>query len=279
MKKIFLTLAAVVIFCNVGKAQNDTMYIMKSGVIVGRYNVNTEIDSVIYYQPVIQPGDTFSDSRDGNIYLTVTIGNQQWMAENLKYLPSVVGPSNGSYTTPKYYVYGYSGTNVADAKATTNYSTYGVLYNWPAAMAGSASSTANPSGVQGVCPTGWHIPSDAEWTALTDYLTNSGYGYEGSGSDIAKSLAATSGWTAYGSEGNVGNDQASNNSSGFSALPGGIRNGGGLFEFIGDNISWWSATESGASDVWYLTVAYFESSVGRYYLPKEVGFSVRCVRD
>ena len=105
---------------------------------------------------------TIKDARDNQTYRIVTIGSQTWMAENLKYLPSVVGPGPGSKKTPHYYVYGYNGTNVTDAKATANYNTYGVLYNWPAAMNGAASSTTNPSGVQGVCPDGWHLPSDAE---------------------------------------------------------------------------------------------------------------------
>ncbi|MGI6410801.1 MAG: FISUMP domain-containing protein [Bacteroidales bacterium] len=83
------------------------------------------------------------DARDGNAYKTVKIGNQIWLAENLKYLPSVVGPGTESESTPYYYVYGYNGTNVTDAKATSNYATYGVLYNWTAAM--------------DACPDGWHL--------------------------------------------------------------------------------------------------------------------------
>ena len=102
----------------------------------------------------------FTDARDGTHYDAVKIGNQVWMAENLKYLPSVVGPATGSETAAYYYVYDYDGTDVMAAKATANYTTYGVLYNWPAAM--------------NACPTGWHLPSDAEWTELTDYLGGSG---------------------------------------------------------------------------------------------------------
>src|SRR5690554_382234 len=164
-------------------AQNDTMYIMKSGAIAGQYNVNTEVDSVIFYKPTIEEttSGTFIDSRDGNEYNWVQIGDQVWMAENLAYLPSVNMVADGSEDAAGsyYYVYGYDGTNVADAKATANYNTYGVLYNWPAAMNGTASSTTNPSGIQGVCPAGWHLPSDAEWTELTDYLGETGAGAGG----------------------------------------------------------------------------------------------------
>ncbi|HOR60830.1 MAG TPA: FISUMP domain-containing protein, partial [Bacteroidales bacterium] len=113
---------------------------------------------------------TFTDPRDNYTYQTVQIGSQTWMAENLKYLPSVVGPGTGSNSEAYYYVYGYEGTSISAAKATENYATYGVLYNWTAAMAGAGSSNFNPSEVQGICPPGWHLPSDAEWQQLEMYL-------------------------------------------------------------------------------------------------------------
>ena len=207
----------------------------------------------------------FKDSRDGNIYEYVTIGNQVWMAENLKYLPSVVGPGTGSQTTPYYYVYGYNGTNVAEAKATANYTTYGVLYNWPAAMAGSASSTANPSGVQGVCPTGWHLPSDAEWTELTDYL---------GGTSVAGGKLKETGTTHW-----VSPNTGATNETGFTALPGGYRGYVGYFDGIGTNGYWWSATENATSHAWRRHVLYNYSYVPRGNHNKELGFSVRCVRD
>lgn len=209
--------------------------------------------------------NTFTDTRDGNVYQTVTIGNQVWMAENLKYLPSVVGPGTGSQTTPYYYVNGYNGTDVNAAKATTNYSTYGVLYNWPAAMAGATSSQANPSGVQGVCPTGWHVPSDAEWTVLTDYL-----GGEGVAGGKLKETGTTH-WTSP----NTG----ATNETGFTALPGGTRYPNGSFSIVGDYGYWWSATEYNASSAWGRFVYYDLSNVFRDRYFKEVGISVRCVRD
>jgi uncharacterized protein (TIGR02145 family) len=212
-------------------------------------------------------GSTFTDSRDGNVYKMVTIGDQIWMAENLRYLPSVVGPATGSGTTPYYYVYGYNGTNVNAAKATSNYSTYGVLYNWPAAMNGAASSTTNPSGVQGVCPAGWHLPSDAEWTELTDYL---------GGTSVAGGKLKETG-TAHWNSPNTG----ATNETGFTALPGGTRSLNGYFFHIGSYGLWWSATEpsTNPNGAWYRGINYSLSDVGRSVSSKETGFSVGCVRD
>ncbi len=229
----------------------------------------------------------FIDSRDGNVYHELTIGNQVWMAENLKYLPSVVGPGTGSpiTTTPYYYVYGYDGTNVTDAKETANYDTYGVLYNWPAAMDGEASSMDNPSGIQGVCPTGWHLPSDAEWTELENYLADNGYNYDGTtgggSAKIAKSLASTSGWNSYSGTGTVGNTDylEYRNKSGFTALPGGYRECDGSFFGIGDYGIWWSATEHLADNASDRELRYHGSSVDWELDLKSFGFSVRCLRD
>jgi len=87
-------------------------------------------------------------SHEGYDYSTVQIGDQCWFSENCRYLPEVSPSSAGSETSPYYYVYGYQGTDVEEAKATYNYDTYGVLYNWPAVM------------TEGICPSGWHIPTD-----------------------------------------------------------------------------------------------------------------------
>jgi uncharacterized protein (TIGR02145 family) len=209
----------------------------------------------------------FTDSRDSNQYNAVKIGNQIWMAENLEYLPRVVGPGTGSQYTPFYYVHGYNGTDVNAAKATTNYTTYGVLYNWLAAMAGSASSNSNPSGVQGVCPTGWHLPSDAEWTQLTDYL---------GGASVAVGKLKETG-TVHWNSPNTG----ATNETGFTALPGGYRNYRGAFGDFGRLGYWWSATKFELhSDYAWIRYMYFDySNVFRDAYYKESGFSVRCVRD
>ncbi len=207
---------------------------------------------------------SFTDIRDGNVYRFVTIGNQVWMAENLKYLPEVVSFETGSKTDPYYYVYDYDGTVIEDAKATTNYNTYGVLYNWPAAMAGSESSTANPSGVQGVCPAGWHLASEAEWTTLTTYLG----GESVTGGKLKET--GTSHW--------ITPNTGANNETGFTALPGGYRNNYNAFYLIGHNGFWW--TSEGYSYVAWNRYNYFiNSSASGKRQHKEDAFSVRCIRD
>lgn len=113
----------------------------------------------------------FTDPRDNKTYKTVKIGDQLWFGENLAYLPQVAGPKEGSKETPCYYVYGYDGTDVSAAKETESYKTRGVLYNWAAAGGSKESKPADmPSGIQGPCPDGWHVPSEAEWNVLYDYV-------------------------------------------------------------------------------------------------------------
>ena len=204
------------------------------------------------------------DSRDGNTYNVVKIGPQEWMAENLKYLPEVAGPGTGSIIEPHYYVYGYDGTNVSDAKSDANYNTYGVLYNWSAAVNGAASSTANPSGIQGVCPAGWHLPSDAEWTQLTDYL----------GSRVAGGKLKERG-TAHWDSPNKG----ASNKTGFTALPGGYRNANGTFVSMGEDFDCWSASEYNANSAWFRNIHFNDNDVGRNNYNKGTGFYVRCVSD
>ena len=167
-------------------------------------------------------------SHEGYDYSTVLIGEQCWFAENCRYLPSV-SPSKdvryrdsaSSTTEPYYYVYGYEGIDVAEAMSTSNYATYGVLYNWPAVM------------TEGICPTGWHIPSDEEFTQLTDFL-----GGEGVAGGKMKE-AGNEHWIMHPPY------TGATNSSGFTGLPGGSRYSGG-FDGDGGSGGWWSASESGS---------------------------------
>jgi len=238
-----------------------------------------------YINYTVTDGDietgTFTDSRDGQTYNWVKIGDQVWMAENLAYLPSVNRVEDGSEDNSSrkyYYVYGYDGTSVSEAKATENYDTYGVLYNWNAVMAGASSSSSNPSGVQGVCPDGWHVPSDEEWKELEMELGMSqseadDYGYRGTneGSKLAGNASL---W---------GDGELENNSafgtSGFSALPGGYRSSYGSFDYIGRYGHWRSSTVVNSSSALARGLGELNSDVARDWPYKERGSSVRCVRD
>lgn len=197
---------------------------------------------------------SFTDPRDSNVYKIVAIGNQIWMADNLKYLPTVVGSSVGSATTPYYYVYGYSygetlffnGLNVEEAKAKQNYYVYGVLYNWEAARL--------------ACPDGWHLPSDADWSKLIDDL--------GDPNTASNKLKRAGSWYTYTS--------STTNESGFSARPGGGRGTDGLFTGINYIGYWWSATEGSTESAWYRSMS---TSIYRIDGPKELGLSVRCLKN
>lgn len=206
---------------------------------------------------------------DGNTYQTVKLGSQVWMAENLAYLPLVSPSAMGSNFEPYYYVSGYEGTSVNEAKATDNYDTYGVLYNWPAAL--------------NACPSGWHLPSFAEWRILEDYLIANGYNYDGttSGNKIAKALASTTLWSSSTIVGEVGNTDYPNkrNVTGFTALPGGSRYYTGGSPYIGIYGFWWSATENDVDESWFKSLGYTSTAFTHSGYYKELGFSVRCVKD
>ena len=225
------------------------------------------------------PGEATIFDYDSNIYNTVQIGNQCWMKENLRsvhYSNGVVVPAGtgSSFTIGYRYVPNNDESNVA---------TYGYLYNWPAVMNGSASSVSNPSGVQGICPLGWHVPSDAEWTQLTNYVSSqSQYVCGNNSSSIAKALADTTGWNSYTSTCTVGNNLSANNATGFSAFP-----AGGYYYYDGDNYyyfgGWtffWSSTDYDLHNVWGRELNYsYAAMVREHSYDKNWGLSVRCIRD
>jgi uncharacterized protein (TIGR02145 family) len=212
---------------------------------------------------------------DGNQYGVVTIGEQVWMAENLKYLPSVSGPGSGTETLQYYYVYGYDGTDIIEAKGTSNFQNYGVLYNWLAALWG--------------CPSGWHLPSDDEWSQMVYYVVAQGFPNDDVANGVGNALK-----TCMQENSPLGGDcntalhprwdlhvtHHGFDAFGFSAFPGGFRYTGGAFHSLGDFGHWWSSTDHHYFLMpWY---RYINRSDGRVHpgmLSKASGFSVRCVRD
>ncbi|MBO7652899.1 MAG: fibrobacter succinogenes major paralogous domain-containing protein [Bacteroidales bacterium] len=206
------------------------------------------------------------DDRDGytNTYCTKRYGNQVWMTSNMKYLPQV--DNNNSLTASKYYVYGFTGTSSSSAHNRPTYNTYGVLYNYNSALT--------------ACPEGWHLPSEAEWNELVDYLgQNPEYTCSGNSNNVAKALASTEYWTSSSTECAVGNDRTHNNASEFNAVPGGYFNGSSTVStnsFLGELTEgcWWTST-SGRR----VQINNNSSTVNISGKTKSWGFSVRCVKD
>ena len=218
---------------------------------------------------------------DGNVYDAVKIGNQVWMASNLRTTRYADGMSiplgeTTSYTDPYRYA---PGTSQSNNENMVNVPAYGYLYNWSAVMHGAETSDANPSGVQGICPNGWHVPSDAEWTELTEYMkTRPEYTYDGYSNNIAKALAATWGWESSSAPEDVGHEQSTtNNATGFSALPAGIYRG--WYDSFGYNAHFLSSTESASNGAWIHGLASYKGSVDWFGGSKNFAFSVRCLRD
>jgi len=195
---------------------------------------------------------------DGYVYKTVKIGNQEWFAENLrtsKYndsssIPNVTDKDQWSSLTIGAWVY-YNNDFTNNVK-------YGKLYNW---------YSINPStnGNKNLCPKGWHIPTDLEWTILTDYL---------GGTSIAGGKMKEEGVTNW----NSPNLDATNLSL-FTGLPCGNRDNNGDFYSIGYDCAWWSSTDNKTRNAWLRYLFFANGNANRYSENKKYGFSIRCLRD
>jgi len=213
------------------------------------------------FNPNINYG-SLADSRNNKTYKTVTIGSQTWMAENLSYdVPNVI-------------------TDVCYDNSAANCTKYGRLYDWATAM--NLASTYNSSSAsgqiqakhQGVCPTGWHIPTNAEWDRLYRYAdgttgTESPYSSPTAGTK----LKSSTGWNSY-SGVPVGAD-----TYGFAALPGGYGSSYGSFASAGNRGRWWSASEDDASSAYIRRMDYNYEIANWGGNNKSELFSVRCAQD
>lgn len=217
------------------------------------FRVANALDSI----RTLSTHETFVDARDGRVYMMTTIGAQTWMAENLRY----------EYNEGSASSYCYN--NSADSCAK-----YGRLYTWSAAIDSAAVfSTAGKacgyketciiSGtVRGVCPEGWHLPSEAEFDTLRNAV--------GGSSTAGKVLKSTTGWHSNGN----GSD-----AYGFSALPAGYRYDDGYFIGAGDYALFWSASEDSSYYAYYMRLYYGYETASMYYYDKYCGRSVRCLQD
>ena len=257
-------------------------------------------DTVVIDSKSCPAAPTVTD-HEGNVYATVQIGDQCWMRDNLR---TTTSPSTGTYIVNNQFS---SDTEIATtytgkmARWYNNDSTtyapmnYGLLYNWNAAVdtfnTAYGETSINDSSSRavvvifsdhrrGICPAGWHLPSDAEWTQLTNYMSSqSEYVCGDTNINIAKALAATTGWYSSTDYCAVGNDRSLNNATGFGAVPAGYWLNSSFID-VGYLTSFWSSSQS----------AYYPYDIrGRYlfyhdagtdwYLGVTRGFSVRCLRD
>ena len=215
---------------------------------------------------------------EGTGYKWIKIGTQIWMAENLKTtkysdvtdIPYVNSSDAWAALTETSKAYCWYNDDIG------NKETFGALYTWAAAMNGAASSDSDPSGIQGVCPTGWHLPSDAEWHTLILTLDADASNYSNPESWIAGGMLKETGTDHW-----ISPNTGATNESGFTALPGGSRSSGGYFSGFGMVGYWWQATEISGNEtaassrhIWY---NYIE--VIRLFNNKRDGLSVRCLKD
>ncbi|MBR3072690.1 fibrobacter succinogenes major paralogous domain-containing protein [Fibrobacter sp.] len=192
--------------------------------------------------------NTLKDYRNGQIYKTVTIGTQTWMAQNL------------NYESANSYCYNDNASNCTK---------YGRLYTWAAAVGKSEDvcgydhSCSLPSGyIQGVCPSSWHLPTKTEWETLITAV--------GGPSTAAKILKSTSGWN---------NDGNGTDAFSFSALPAGYRDYNWYYDYKGLDANFRSSTEYGSGNAYFMYLGYYDDNAGLYDVNKGNGFSVRCLKD
>jgi len=242
------------------------------------YNGTIWSDCMGGITPAFTCGDTMSDI-DGNTYPTVLIGGQCWMAADLK----VRTYPNGD---PIPYIdnnvtwaalannniddaYSFYGDSNNDGTIDIAYPNYGALYTYSTAIADNwarDNSTTNSEGGQGICPDGWHLPTDAEWTNLTTFL---------GGISVAGGKMKETGTTHWNSP-NTG----ATNSSGFTALPSGFRHSNnGTFRNVDQRSYWWSSTEFAGSSAYNLNLHNLVANAFRNGMNKSNGYCVRCLRN
>ena len=270
MKQLYLLLSLFLVASSQAQTAQDTLYAWKAGVLVNKLSIKpADLDSLTFERPnstvIIVPGSNVFDI-DGHVYQSVTNCNQSWTTSNLnvsKYsdgtpIPQVTNPTQWGNLTTGAWCYYYNDP--------ASGAVYGKLYNWYAA-AGiyDAASLVNPALRKNLAPTGWHVPTDAEWTTLTTCL---------GGESIAGGKMKETGtmhWRAPNIE--------ATNESGLTFLPGGYRSPNGTF--YNESISglWWSRSEHNAASAWGFHLNFDYGGAILQTDEKGYIFSVRCIKD
>jgi uncharacterized protein (TIGR02145 family) len=238
-----------------------------SASFTNQYSEQTRIR--ITATPDFTCGDQITDI-EGHIYNTVLIGTQCWMKDNLNIGIKI---DHDQVQTNNSIIEKYCYGNLE-----SNCNIYGGLYMWREAM-----QYTTQEGTQGICPDGWHVPSSAEWGAMTGYvMSQSGYGCDGDFFKIGKSLAAQTHWNLSSSMCAIGNDLNANNATGFSCLPGGYRTIN-YFDEVGICGYWWTSSLIENSITPFIRYLRYNNFMiyyqGDFYYNADWGYSVRCLRD
>jgi uncharacterized protein (TIGR02145 family) len=236
---------------------DDALLFTKAGYQLYRLPIKKTDTSGIQATMTALVTGTVTDA-DGNSYQTVQFGKQVWTIENLRTTKYNDGSAIGSGCA--FY------NNTTDAAVKKK---WGALYNGTAAISGK------------LAPTGWRVPTDADWDELEKYLIANGYNYDGTtdSNKIAKSMAATTDWKTFEDRGSPGNDLSKNNASGFSALPGGVHDYSG--SYFDQNVLgwWWSSTKKDASFIYARTMMYSSFDLYKSDRVSSNGFSIRLVKN
>jgi uncharacterized protein (TIGR02145 family) len=207
-------------------------------------------------------GQPITDVRDGKTYSTVQIGTLCWMAQNLNIGTRIDGLTNQTQNgTLEKWCYNDNETSC---------NTYGALYQWDEMM------NYLPAEVtQGVCPNGWHLPSEAEWCTMSTYIdaTVDCAAFGSSGTDAGGKMKET-GTTHW-----LPPNEGANNSSGFTALPGGYGIDYNIFNNIGNLGYFWSSTQNDGTTAWSRVLISSAVTVFKFNMNKSYGYSVRCIKD
>ncbi|HEY5140417.1 MAG TPA: fibrobacter succinogenes major paralogous domain-containing protein, partial [Methylococcales bacterium] len=201
---------------------------------------------------------------DGNVYNTVTIGTQTWMKENLKATKYNDGTAIPNITDNTAWAAATTGAYSDYGNTPANSAIYGRLYNWYV-VDNNATTKVASNGGKNVCPTSWHVSTDAEWTTLITYL---------GGGTVAGGKLKETGTTHW-----ITPNTGATNESGFTGLAGGYHLGVGSSFFIGNYGFWWSSTEYSSTNAWVWGMSFDNISVIVDNIDKRYGGSVRCVRD
>jgi len=212
---------------------------------------------------------------DGNTYDYLPYGNQIWTVENAE----MVTYRDGTEIPQVTDAMEWSDLTTGAWSYYNNDPTKPRFYNWYAVMGIHDTDPNTPN--KEFAPEGWHVPTDAEWTTLENYLIANGYNYDGTTTEnkIAKAMASNIGWGASNYTGTPGNEQSLNNDSGFNAFPEGLRVNDGSFNNEGYSATFWSSSEGNTNLAWYRSLDKVNSTLARSYFSKRFGFSVRFVRD